>query len=115
MEQAGDAADVCRLSDETETEASLVFKDRIGDFTSHQTQRLFEQGGVVPVGQTTASEFGGLNVSVTKMNGVTHNPWQHGRTVGGSSSGSSAAVAGGLVTLATGGDGGLAGGSKSGS
>jgi aspartyl-tRNA(Asn)/glutamyl-tRNA(Gln) amidotransferase subunit A len=58
------------------------------------------------VGQTTASEFGGLNVSVTKMNGVTHNPWRHGRTVGGSSSGSSAAVAGGLVSLATGGDGG---------
>ena len=39
-------------------------------------------------GQTTASEFGGLNVSVTKLNGVTHNPWRHGRTVGGSSGGS---------------------------
>ena len=73
---------------------------------AHQTQRLFERGGVVPVGQTTASEFGGLNVSVTKINGVTHNPWQHGRTVGGSSGGSAAAVAGGLVSLATGGDGG---------
>ena len=60
----------------------------------------------MPVGQTTASEFGGLNVSVTKINGVTHNPWRHGRTVGGSSSGSAAAVAGGLVSLASGGDGG---------
>jgi Asp-tRNA(Asn)/Glu-tRNA(Gln) amidotransferase A subunit family amidase len=88
------------------TEASLVFKDRIGDFTSHQTERLFERGGVVPVGQTTASEFGGLNVSTTKINGVTHNPWQHGKTVGGSSGGSAAAVSGGLVSLATGGDGG---------
>ena len=65
-----------------------------------------ERGGIVPVGQTTASEFGGLNVSVTKINGVTHNPWRHGRTVGGSSSGSAAAVAGGLVSLASGGDGG---------
>ena len=45
-------------------------------------------------------------MSVTKLNGVTHNPWQHGRSTGGSSAGSSAAVAGGLVTLATGGDGG---------
>jgi Asp-tRNA(Asn)/Glu-tRNA(Gln) amidotransferase A subunit family amidase len=88
------------------TEASLVYKDRIATFTSHQTQRLFERGGVTPVGKTTASEFGGLNVSVTKINGVTHNPWRHGRTVGGSSSGSAAAVAGGLVTLANGGDGG---------
>ncbi|MEY2419295.1 MAG: hypothetical protein QOG90_1975 [Actinomycetota bacterium] len=88
------------------TEASLVFKDRVGTYTSHVVERLRERGGVVPVGQTTASEFGGLNVSVTKINGVTHNPWRHGRTVGGSSSGSAAAVAGGLVSLATGGDGG---------
>ncbi|MEY2568570.1 MAG: hypothetical protein QOE35_3099 [Actinomycetota bacterium] len=88
------------------TEASLVFKGRVADRTSHHIARLFERGGVVPAGQTTASEFGGLNVSVSKINGVTHNPWRHGRTVGGSSSGSAAAVAGGLVTLATGGDGG---------
>ena len=88
------------------TEASLVFKDRVATHTAHHVQRLFERGGVVPVGKTTASEFGGLNVSVTKINGVTHNPWQHGRTVGGSSGGSAAAVAGGLVSLATGGDGG---------
>jgi aspartyl-tRNA(Asn)/glutamyl-tRNA(Gln) amidotransferase subunit A len=88
------------------TEASLVFKDRIATRTSHHVERLVGRGGVVPVGATTASEFGGLNVSVTKINGVTHNPWRHGRTVGGSSSGSAAAVAGGLVSLATGGDGG---------
>lgn len=88
------------------TEASLVHRDRVGTFTSHQTERLLERGGVVAIGKTTASEFGGLNVSVTKINGVTHNPWQHGRTVGGSSGGSAAAVAGGLVSLATGGDGG---------
>jgi aspartyl-tRNA(Asn)/glutamyl-tRNA(Gln) amidotransferase subunit A len=89
-----------------ETDASLVYKDRIATSTSHHIERLFANGGVVPVGQTTASEFGGLNVSVTKINGVTHNPWQHGRSAGGSSGGSAAAVAGGLVTLGTGGDGG---------
>src|SRR3546814_865091 len=61
------------------TEASLVFKDRVATRTSHQTERLFERGGVVPVGKTTASEFGGLNVSVTKIKGVTHNPWQQDR------------------------------------
>ena len=88
------------------TEASLVFKDRIATRTSHHITRLLDEGGAVPVGKTTASEFGGLNVSVTKINGVTHNPWRYGRTVGGSSSGSAAAVAGGLVSLATGGDGG---------
>ncbi len=88
------------------TEASLVFKDRIANRTSHHIERLIERGGVVPVGATTASEFGGLNVSVSKINGATHNPWRHGRTVGGSSAGSAAAVSGGLVSLASGGDGG---------
>ncbi len=89
-----------------DTGASLVFKDRIADHTMHSTQRMLTNGGVTPVGLTTASEFGGLNVSVTKLNGVTHNPWRHGKTVGGSSGGSASAVAGGLVSLASGGDGG---------
>ncbi len=89
-----------------QTEGSLVFQDRIATRTSTVVERLLGVGGAVPVGLTTASEFGGLNISVTKLNGVTHNPWQHGKTVGGSSAGSAAAVAGGLVPLATGGDGG---------
>jgi aspartyl-tRNA(Asn)/glutamyl-tRNA(Gln) amidotransferase subunit A len=88
------------------SEASLVYAGRVADRTSHSVERLLDRGGIVPVGATTASEFGGLNVSVTKLHGVTHNPWRFGRTVGGSSAGSAAAVAGGLVSLATGGDGG---------
>jgi aspartyl-tRNA(Asn)/glutamyl-tRNA(Gln) amidotransferase subunit A len=88
------------------TEASLVFRDRIATETSPMVKRLLRGGGAVPVGLTTASEFGGLNIGVTKLHGVTHNPWRHGRTPGGSSAGSAAAVAGRLVTLATGGDGG---------
>jgi aspartyl-tRNA(Asn)/glutamyl-tRNA(Gln) amidotransferase subunit A len=88
------------------SEGSLVFRDRVGDRTSTVVRRLVDDGGAVAVGQTTASEFGGLNVSITKIHGVTHNPWRRGRTAGGSSGGSASAVAGGLVTLATGGDGG---------
>ncbi|MEO6570387.1 MAG: amidase family protein, partial [Ilumatobacteraceae bacterium] len=60
----------------------------------------------VLAGQTTASEFGGVNVTRTVLNGATHNPWRHGTTPGGSSGGTAAAVSGGLVTLGTGGDGG---------
>jgi Asp-tRNA(Asn)/Glu-tRNA(Gln) amidotransferase A subunit family amidase len=88
------------------TDGSLVFRDRIAVTTATVIERLLGRGGAVPVGHTTASEFGGLNVSVTRLNGITRNPWQIDRTTGGSSAGSSAAVAGGLVTLATGGDGG---------
>ncbi|MFV0315619.1 MAG: amidase [Microthrixaceae bacterium] len=89
-----------------DTQASLLFKDKTADHTSNNIARAVERGGAVPVGLATASEFGGLNVSVTKLNGVTHNPWRHGRTCGGSSCGSASAVSGGLVTLASGGDGG---------
>jgi Asp-tRNA(Asn)/Glu-tRNA(Gln) amidotransferase A subunit family amidase len=88
------------------TGASLVFKDHVAEKTGTMLERMFDGGGAVPVGLTTASEFGGLNVSVTRLNGVTHNPWRHGRTCGGSSGGSAAAVAGGLVTIASAGDGG---------
>jgi Asp-tRNA(Asn)/Glu-tRNA(Gln) amidotransferase A subunit family amidase len=88
-----------------QAEGSLVFADRVADHTTTMVRRL-EGAGVVKVGQTTASEFGGLNVSVTKLHGVTHNPWQAGRTAGGSSGGSAAAVAGGLLPIATGSDGG---------
>lgn len=87
------------------TEACVVFADRKASHTSVMVQRL-EAAGAVLTGLTTASEFGGVNVTRTVLNGATHNPWQHGRTPGGSSGGSASAVAGGLVTLATAGDGG---------
>ena len=88
-----------------DTEACVVFADRKATYSSVMVQRL-ERAGAVLAGLTTASEFGGVNVTRTVLNGATHNPWQHGRTPGGSSGGSAAAVAGGLVTLATAGDGG---------
>ena len=87
------------------TEASLVFKDRMAEFDSTQVPRLRGAGAVL-VGQTTASEFGGINCTSTKLHGTTRNPWNQERTPGGSSGGSAAAVAGGLLPLASGSDGG---------
>ncbi|MFW2381949.1 MAG: amidase [Acidimicrobiales bacterium] len=87
------------------TEASLVFADRISSYDSTMVTRL-RSAGAVALGSTTSSEFGGLNVSVSKINGVTRNAWNPGRSAGGSSGGSATAVAGGLVAIATGGDGG---------
>jgi aspartyl-tRNA(Asn)/glutamyl-tRNA(Gln) amidotransferase subunit A len=89
-----------------DTEASLVFRDRTAGWTGTMIRRVTGAGGANAFGMTTASEFGGLNVSITKLNGVTGNGWDRTRTAGGSSGGSAAAVAGGLVTIATGGDGG---------
>lgn len=87
------------------TEASLVFKDRKSTYTSTYVSRL-QQNGALLLGQTTASEFGGVNCTNTKLHGVTRNPWNLSKTPGGSSGGSAAAVSGGLVPIATGGDGG---------
>jgi aspartyl-tRNA(Asn)/glutamyl-tRNA(Gln) amidotransferase subunit A len=87
------------------TEASLVFADRVADHTATHVRRLVDAGAVL-AGQTTASEFGGINVTHTKLHGTTRNPWNHDRTPGGSSGGSAAAVAGGLLPIASGGDGG---------
>ncbi len=88
-----------------DTGASLVFSDRVSRFDGTMIQRL-KAAGANLIGLTTASEFGGLNCSTTKLNGITRNPWNHDLTPGGSSGGSAAAVAGGIVTLGTGGDGG---------
>jgi aspartyl-tRNA(Asn)/glutamyl-tRNA(Gln) amidotransferase subunit A len=88
-----------------QTEASLVLRDRVAARDSTVVQRLRAAGAVL-VGLTTASEFGGISLTYTKLNGPTRNPWDRERTPGGSSGGSAAAVAGGLVALATGGDGG---------
>jgi aspartyl-tRNA(Asn)/glutamyl-tRNA(Gln) amidotransferase subunit A len=87
------------------TEASLVFADRMATFDSTHVSRLRAAGAVLAA-QTTASEFGGVNCTSTKLHGVTRNPWDTERTPGGSSGGSAAAVAGGLLPIASGGDGG---------
>jgi Asp-tRNA(Asn)/Glu-tRNA(Gln) amidotransferase A subunit family amidase len=87
------------------TEASLVFKDRISDYDGTMTARL-RRAGAVLVGQTTASEFGGINCTYTRLHGATSNPYDLERTPGGSSGGSAASTAGGLLPICTGGDGG---------
>ena len=88
------------------TMASVPLADRIATSTSTMVQRIHDRGGAVLAGQTTASEFGGVNLTRTILHGTTRNPWQLDRTPGGSSGGSAAAVAGSVLTLATASDGG---------
>jgi aspartyl-tRNA(Asn)/glutamyl-tRNA(Gln) amidotransferase subunit A len=88
-----------------DTHASVPLADLIAPATSTHVERLVG-GGAIPVGLTTSSEFGAVNVTRTVLNGVTRNPWNPARTPGGSSGGSAAAVSGGLLTLATSSDGG---------
>jgi Asp-tRNA(Asn)/Glu-tRNA(Gln) amidotransferase A subunit family amidase len=87
------------------TEASQIFKDRIADHDDTSATRLRATGAVLAA-QTTSSEFGGINCTSTELHGTTRNPWNLARTPGGSSGGTAAAVAGGLLPIATGSDGG---------
>jgi aspartyl-tRNA(Asn)/glutamyl-tRNA(Gln) amidotransferase subunit A len=68
--------------------------------------RRLRSAGAVPLGKTAVPEFGSLPYTNNRTTGVTRNPWNPARTPGGSSGGSAAAVAAGMVPFATASDGG---------
>jgi len=68
-------------------------------------RRLREAGAVV-VGKTAMPEFGQWPFTESAANGLTRNPWDTDRSTGGSSGGTAAAVASGMVPFGMGGDGG---------
>jgi aspartyl-tRNA(Asn)/glutamyl-tRNA(Gln) amidotransferase subunit A len=87
------------------SEGSVPFKDNLAQADSVQVSRLRAAGAIV-VGKTNAPEFGYTAITKNLLFGVTRNPWNLERTPGGSSGGSSAAIAGGMIPLATASDGG---------
>ncbi|MGH7948728.1 MAG: amidase, partial [Candidatus Binataceae bacterium] len=84
---------------------SLPFKDNVAERDSVEVSRLRAAGAIV-LGKTNAPEFGYTGFTKNLVYGVTRNPWNAERTPGGSSGGSSSAMASGMVPLATGSDGG---------
>ncbi|WP_207792110.1 amidase family protein [Siccirubricoccus phaeus] len=66
--------------------------------------RLREAGAII-LGKTTSTEQGWTAVSDSPLTGTTHNPWKHGRTAGGSSSGAAALCGAGCGPLHIGTDG----------
>ena len=83
--------------------------DLYGDFVPQHDSfvvRRLRDAGFVLVGKTNMPEFGILPVSEPRRFGPTRNPWDTGRTPGGSSGGAAAATAAGMVPLAHGSDGG---------
>jgi aspartyl-tRNA(Asn)/glutamyl-tRNA(Gln) amidotransferase subunit A len=87
------------------TECSPLFADRVAERDSVQVARLKAAGAIV-VGKTNAPEFGAPAFTRNRIYGVTRSPWDLERTPGGSSGGSSAAIAGSVLPLVTSGDGG---------
>lgn len=68
--------------------------------------RRFKAAGFVIIGRTNTPELGLQPTTEPKSVGPTHNPWDLGRSPGGSSGGSAAAVAAGVVAVGHAGDGG---------
>lgn len=92
-----------RLKGTRRTSSSLLFKDRIDSETDVYIQRLLN-AGAIPLVKTTTPEFCLLGTTHSKLYGVTRNPWNLDFSPGGSSGGSAAALASGVVPLATGSD-----------
>jgi aspartyl-tRNA(Asn)/glutamyl-tRNA(Gln) amidotransferase subunit A len=85
---------------------SLLYKGRPPVTSDSIHVGRMRAAGGVPVGKTAMPEFGAVALTDTKAWGTTRNPWDPSRTPGGSSGGSAAAVASGMVPMATASDGG---------
>jgi len=95
--------DDAEWKDHTTTLGSLLLKDHVPGTSSPFTERVLQSGVNIHT-QTTVPEFCCASVTWSRLWGVTCSPWNPELTCGGSSGGSGAALAAGLVTLASGSD-----------
>jgi len=93
------------IADTTLSDGSAGYRGRISDSDSSVTQR-YREAGLLFMGKTNTPEFGFTPWTEPRAFGPTRNPWNTERTPGGSSGGSAAAVAAGIVPMATASDGG---------
>ena len=82
---------------------SAGFGDWVAGHDTAHVRRLREAGAII-VGKTSTPELGLRPVTESARFGVTRNPWNLELAAGGSSGGSAAAVAAGMVSLADGSD-----------
>lgn len=85
------------------TASSNILKDYLPVYSATVYEKLQNAGGVL-VGKTTLDELAMGGTGTTGHTGVVKNPWDKNRLIGGSSAGSAAAVALGIVPFAIGSD-----------
>ena len=96
---------IAMVAGEPQRNGSRYFRDWVPDHDSELVAR-YRRAGLVIVGKTNTPEFGLTPFTEPALFGATRNPWDRGRTAGGSSGGTAAAVAAGMVPLGHGNDGG---------
>lgn len=87
------------------TEGSRFFRDAVAERDSFLVER-YKRAGLVIFGKTATPEFGKSAATESLLWGDTRNPWNLEHTPCGSSGGSAAAVAAGILPVAHGNDGG---------
>jgi amidase len=85
------------------TAGSPVFRDRVGAVDEPAVGRL-RAAGLVIVGKTNTPELGFGSQTYNPVYGATRNPYDLGRTIGGSSGGAAAALAARMLPIADGSD-----------
>lgn len=87
------------------TNGCRYYKDYVSK-TDWEIAARMRRSGLIVVGRSSAPEGGVCTSTESQMFGATHNPWNETATAGGSSGGSSAAVAAGILPMADASDGG---------
>lgn len=95
--------DLIDVAGQPATSGSRVLSGRIADTDAAAVARLRAQGAVL-IGKVATYEFAMVGPDLSLPDPPARNPWNPARITGGSSSGSAAAVAGGIVRLAIGTD-----------
>lgn len=85
------------------TSSSNILKDYVPVYDSTVYKKLKDAGAVL-VGKTTLDELAMGGTGTTAHTGIVRNPWDSGRQIGGSSAGSAASVALGIVPFSIGSD-----------
>lgn len=97
--------DLIAVKDLPFTFGSRAMADNVALDDAPSVERLRLAGACI-IGKTTTSEFGCKAVGDSPLTGITRNPWDTGKTPGGSSAGAAASVAAGITPFALGTDGG---------